>query len=66
MFKKDIRAQEKAIGVLERQISADTKSGDMEYFVEASRWLNEGYHEKYSYLLDENQAARKYDNEYYM
>jgi len=66
VFKKDVRAQEKAIGVLERQISADTKSGDMEYFVEASRWLNEGYHEKYSYLLDESQATRKYDNEDYM
>ena len=41
-------------------------SGDLEYMVEAARWLNEGYHEKYSYLLDNDTGTNKYENEDYM
>jgi hypothetical protein len=29
------------------------KSDDLEYMVEATRWLNGGYHEKMEYLLEE-------------
>tara|TARA_R110002049_G_scaffold25856_2_gene90401 strand:+ start:1022 stop:1573 length:552 start_codon:yes stop_codon:yes gene_type:complete len=66
VFKKDIESQKKAIKVLELQVKEDTKSGNLEYFVEASRWLNEGYHEKYSYLLDEEKASSQYENEDYI
>ena len=66
IFKKDVEAQERAIKVLELQVAADTRSGDMEYFVEAARWLNEGYHEKYSYLLDNDTSNNQYENEDYM
>lgn len=66
VFKKDIEAQKKAIKVLELQIKEDTKSGSLEYFVEATRWLNEGYHEKYSYLLDLDIGTNQYENEDYL
>lgn len=68
VFRKDIEAQKEAIRVLELMVTDATRSGDLEYFVEATRWLNEGYHEKYSYLLDSplNGVSRKYDNEDYM
>jgi len=66
IFKKDIEAQEKAIKVLALQVKDMNKSGDLEFMVEASRWLNEGYHEKYSYLVDEGHSPNKYENEDYM
>ena len=67
IFKKNIEAQENAIKVLELQLKDMKKSGDLEYMVEATRWLNEGYHEKYSYLLDENHPdIQKYENEDYL
>jgi hypothetical protein len=66
VFKKNIEAQRKAIRVLELQLKDMSKSGDLEYMVEASRWLNEGYHEKYSYLLDSDKGDNLYENEDYM
>tara|TARA_R100000541_G_scaffold13397_1_gene22365 strand:+ start:3812 stop:4363 length:552 start_codon:yes stop_codon:yes gene_type:complete len=66
IFKKDIEKQKLAIKVLELEIKDKTKSGDLEYMVEASRWLNEGYHEKYSYLVDEEKPQNHYENEDYM
>jgi len=42
------------------------KSGDTEYMVEAHRWLNEGFHEKYAYLLDDSHSDIKYENEDYL
>jgi hypothetical protein len=66
IFKKDVKAQEKAIKVLEYQLEDMKKSGDLEYMVEAARWLNEGYHEKYSYLVDEGRSPNKYKNEDYL
>ncbi len=66
VFKKDIEAQKKAIRVLELQIKEDTKSGSLEYFVEATRWLNEGYHEKYSYLIEQDTGENLYANEDYL
>lgn len=66
IFKKDIKAQEKAIRVLELEVKDKTRSGDLEYMVEAARWLNEGYHEKYSYLLDNDNGNNKYENEDYL
>tara|TARA_R110000787_G_scaffold24030_5_gene68499 strand:- start:8577 stop:9128 length:552 start_codon:yes stop_codon:yes gene_type:complete len=66
VFKKDVEAQLDAIKVLELEVKDKTKSGDLEYMVEAARWLNEGYHEKYSYLLDEDTGTNKYENEDYM
>tara|TARA_R110002074_G_scaffold119628_3_gene252888 strand:+ start:3340 stop:3891 length:552 start_codon:yes stop_codon:yes gene_type:complete len=66
VFKKDTEAQKQAIRVLELEVIEKTKSGDLEYMVEAARWLNEGYHEKYSYLLDNDTGTNKYENEDYM
>tara|TARA_R110000822_G_scaffold227017_1_gene359675 strand:- start:56578 stop:57132 length:555 start_codon:yes stop_codon:yes gene_type:complete len=66
MFKKDIKAQETALRVLELHLKELDKSGDLEYMVEAHRWLNEGYHEKYAYLLDEGHSDVRYENEDYM
>tara|TARA_R110002124_G_scaffold277751_1_gene449375 strand:- start:62 stop:613 length:552 start_codon:yes stop_codon:yes gene_type:complete len=66
VFKKDTDAQKQAIRVLELEVIEKTKSGDLEYMVEAARWLNEGYHEKYSYLLDNDTGINKYENEDYM
>lgn len=66
IFKKDINEQKKAIKVLDLQVKDMRKSGDIEYMVEAARWLNEGYHEKYSYLLDNDTGNNKYENEDYM
>jgi hypothetical protein len=64
-FKKDIEAQRRALNVLKLQIKDMTKSGDLEYMVEATRWLNQGYFEKYGYLLDDNKDRKEYDNEDY-
>lgn len=66
IFKKNIEAEEKAIKVLQLQVKQMEKSGDLEYMVEATRWLNEGYHEKYSYLLDQDTGANKYEDEDYL
>jgi len=66
IFKKDAQEQLKAIKVLELQVKDMRKSGDIEYMVEATRWLNEGYHEKYSYLLENDTGTNKYENEDYM
>jgi hypothetical protein len=66
IFKKDIKAQEEAIKVLELQLKDMKKSGDLEFMVEAARWLNEGYHEKYAYLLEESLEENVYENEDYM
>ena len=67
VFKGDIAAQEKAIQVLEIEVKDKTKSGDLEYMVEASRWLNEGYHEKYSFLVDDGIVPENnYSNEDYL
>ena len=46
-------------------VAARTKSGELEFMVEATRWLNEGYHEKYSFLLEED-VHEAYSNEDYM
>ena len=66
IFKKDTEKQRKAIKVLELQVKDMKKSGDIEYMVEAARWLNEGYHEKYSDLLDSDTGTNQYENEDYM
>ena len=66
VFKKNIEKQELAIKVLELQVQQDTRSGQLEYMVEATRWLNEGYHEKYSYLAEEEIAPSNYESEDYM
>lgn len=66
IFKKDIMKQKEAIRVLELYISDLKKSGDLEYAVEATRFLNEGYHEKYSYLLDEEKVSSQYNDEDYL
>lgn len=66
VFKNDVEKQELAIRVLELQIQQDTRTGQLEYMVEATRWLNEGYHEKYSYLVEEERGPSLYENEDYM
>tara|TARA_R110002049_G_scaffold231127_2_gene403425 strand:+ start:20954 stop:21505 length:552 start_codon:yes stop_codon:yes gene_type:complete len=66
IFKKDTQKQQIAIRVLELEVKDKTRSGDLEYMVEATRWLNEGYHEKYSYLIDQDMGENKYSNEDYL
>jgi hypothetical protein len=67
IFKKNIEEEEKAIKVLQLQVKQMEKSGDLEYMVEATRWLNEGYHEKYAYLLDEEYTrGSRYEDEDYL
>ena len=67
IFKKDIKAQEKAILVLQQEVKDKRKSGNLEFMVEARRWLNEGYHEKYSFLVDDGIVPdNEYTNEDYM
>ena len=53
MFKGNPKAEDKAIRVLEAEVAMRIKANDLEYMVEAARWLNGGYHEKYEYLLEE-------------
>ena len=66
-FKKNILAEEKAIKVLHLQVQQMEASGDLQWMVEATRWLNQGYHEKYDYLLDDEQDDRnKYEDEDYL
>jgi predicted N-acyltransferase len=67
IFKKNILAQEKAIKVLRLQVKQMKETGDLEWMVEAFKWLNQGYHEKYDYLLNDEQEDRdKYEDEDYM
>tara|TARA_R110000868_G_scaffold359380_1_gene621243 strand:- start:9844 stop:10404 length:561 start_codon:yes stop_codon:yes gene_type:complete len=42
-----------AIKVLEAEVAMRIKANDLEFMVEAARWLNGGYYEKYEYLLEE-------------
>lgn len=62
-FRKDTNAMRQAIEVLEIEVENRTKSGDLEYMVEATRWLNEGFHEKYAYMIDERKEKDEYGQE---
>lgn len=53
IFKGNPEGEKNAIKVLDAEVAMRKKSGDLEYMVEAARWLNEGFHEKYSYLIEE-------------
>lgn len=64
VFSKRVESEEKAIKVLRAQVKHMKKTGDLEWMVEASRWLNEGYHEKYEYLLEDDKE--EYNNEDYL
>jgi hypothetical protein len=67
IFKKNTEAEEKAIKVLQLQIKQMEKSGDLQFMVEATRWLNEGYHQKYEYLIDEEYTkGSRYESEDYL
>ena len=66
VFRKDTQKQHLAIRVLELEVKDKTKSGDLEYMVEATRWLNEGYHEKNLFLIDSDKGDNVYINEDYM
>ena len=66
IFKKDRDKQLFAIKVLRAEIESKRKSGDLEYMVEAYRWLNEGFHEKFSYLVESNEKEednKRYESE---
>ncbi len=64
IFKKNINNQLLAIKVLKAEVADKTKSGDLEYMVEATRWLNEGFHEKMEHLLDKmTEASKDYNSE---
>lgn len=63
LFKKDIKAQFKAIEVLRAEVKDKTKSGDLEFMVEAARWLNEGFFEKMDHLIEnKNDSPFESDN----
>lgn len=67
IFKKDIKAQIDAVNVLKLEVKDKRKNGNLEFMVEARRWLNEGFHEKYAFLLEEGVAPENtYTNEDYM
>jgi len=51
---KPINKQQEAIDILNAHVKMMKKSGDLEYMVEATRWLNAGYYEQYAYLLTED------------
>lgn len=53
LFKKDIEAQKQCIEVLKAMIKAKTKDGSLCYMIEATRFLNEGFHEKESHLIED-------------
>tara|TARA_R110002012_G_C11549172_1_gene602276 strand:- start:532 stop:1098 length:567 start_codon:yes stop_codon:yes gene_type:complete len=53
IFKGNPAGELKAIEVLKAEVAMRIKANDLEFMVEANRWLNGGYHEKYEYLLDE-------------
>jgi len=61
MFRKNIEKQKRAIEVLKAEVADKKKSGDLEYMVEAARWLNEGFHEKFEHLISEEKEV---DNNY--
>lgn len=61
-FKGDVELELRAIKVLEAELEMYRRSGGQEYMVEAHRWLNEGYFEKYEYLLDEEVKKKKTNN----
>lgn len=64
VFKKDIEKQKFAIKVLEAEVADKKKSGDLEYMVEATRWLNEGFHEKFAHLVESSEEiSNEYANE---
>lgn len=53
LFGKDVKKQQLAIDVLKAEIADKTKSGDLKYMFQATRWLNEGSHESMAYLLEQ-------------
>ena len=63
IFKKDIEKQIFAIKILKAEVADKKKSGDLEYMVEAARWLNEGFHEKFSHLAEKEEAINDYSSE---
>lgn len=63
LFKNNTDAQKQAVLVLELQLAEMKRSGDLMYMVEARRWLNEGFFEKYEYLIEEHKDRRAYDDE---
>jgi hypothetical protein len=66
LFRKDTNAMLKAIKVLKLEVKMREKSGELEYMVEATRWLNEGYFEKYEYLIDEvGQETERTNEDFY-
>ena len=59
MFAGNPQGELKAIKVLELEVAMRIKSNDLEFMVEATRWLNGGYHEKYEYLIEEKTDVSK-------
>jgi hypothetical protein len=59
IFKKDIEKQMFAIKVLVAEVVDKKKSGDLEYMVEAARWLNEGFFEKFAHLVKDDDVANE-------
>jgi len=64
-FKHDVSQEKRAIEVLKSRLKDMRQSGDLEWMEMASTWLNQGLHEKYSYLLDSNKDE-SYMNEDYL
>ena len=68
IFRKNVEDQKKAIEVLIGYVKQMEKDGSSQYMVEAARWLNEGFHEKYSFLADDSLDDKSidYTNEDYL
>ena len=61
----DPNDEDKALRVLKAEVEMRRKSNDLEFMVEATRWLNQGFYQKYEYLLEESTDSSNgiiYDN----
>ena len=63
IFKNKPLYEEKAINVLEAELSWRKKTNGLEYIHAAEAWLNGGDYEKYEYLLEDSKEEQiKYQN----
>ena len=58
IFKNKPLYEEKAISVLEAELSWRKKTGGLEYIHAAEAWLNGGDYEKYEYLLEDSKEEQ--------
>lgn len=65
-FGKDYNLQRKVVKILEAEVNDKKRSGDLEYMVNAERWLNGGYWELNEHLIESSIRNDRYlDEDYY-